>query len=230
MNLRASSHTHRTRPVSAPTAGTHGATCAAQQLQTRLLKTLIDAAERYAADASADNGGPVVTAKVSPERIRVNMHTAVNLLCDVRSRADDLAVDRCATPPHHRAGPAGRTLVTAAAHLAMEHLFRLPAEAIIVEIRPDAITLIGEVRCAGDRLAAEVAISYLTDQLRVDNRVRVLDPAGRDTFVGSSDLMRIENLVWFPMVAPFVTETVPPLADPDPANHRKATSQTGGRK
>lgn len=202
MALCASSITHRVTPIPALGPVTRSATCAAQRMQARLLQTLIDTVDSHAADSTAD-GAAIRTAKVRPGRIRANIHTAVNLLCDIRSRADDLAVDRCALHLHHPAGT-GRTLVTAAAHLAIEHLFRLPADLIMVEIRADTIALTGAVSCSGDRLAAQVAISYLAGQLSIDNHVRVNGRSGQRRFVGRTNPGRIKRMAWSPTVRPFV--------------------------
>lgn len=115
------------------------------------------------------------TRTVTAEKNRLGVHAAVNLLCDLRLVADDpeLAAHEC-----HRPDPTGPTIVTlatAAARMAIEHIYGLPIDAVTVEMHAATITLTGQVSSAGDRLAVEIAISYLAGNHSITNQILVLD-------------------------------------------------------
>lgn len=93
-------------------------------------------------------------------------------MCDVRSRADDREVNGRASGLDDSTGTKV-TLASAAAHLAIEHLYLSPVDTVTLEMNAEFITLAGEVSCAGDRLAVEVAVTYLAENLSVNNKIRV---------------------------------------------------------
>lgn len=98
----------------------------------------------------------------------------MNFLCDVRLVADDVNAARGALCPVGPATTPVISLATATAHLAIEHIFRLPLPTISVQIDVDVITLTGVASSAGDLLAVEVAVTYLADHQHIDNQLRCL--------------------------------------------------------
>lgn len=176
MTLSNDVQAHRARPIVAPETMTQSAASTDLPVRNRFLRTIANAVHSYPEDlwvAAEDTGGAATAGKVTPVRIRLNILAVINVLCGVRSRADDLDVNRCTS---HFNDPTDGidSLATATAHLAIEHLYLSPVDMVIVEIRADIITLTGEVSCVGDRLAAEVALAYLADHLSIDNQIRVL--------------------------------------------------------
>lgn len=118
---------------------------------------------------------PKPTCTVTAQLQSLDAQAAVNLLCDIRVIADDIEIATRANRQPNPVGPVNTAFATTAARMAIEHVYRLPVDAVTVEMLFDTITLTGLVSSNGDRLAVEMAITYLAGNYQVTNHIIVFD-------------------------------------------------------
>jgi len=143
-------------------------------LQRRVMEALAHAVDGHAAyiGVTAHDGEVTLTGVVATDTVRLLAHATAAEVWGVRSLADDLNIEGINLSRSAECSAAD-TALAVAAQRAIGHAQGLPVDAVTVEVRDHVVTLTGQVSSAGERLAAEVAVTYLAGTLSVQNRIVV---------------------------------------------------------
>jgi osmotically-inducible protein OsmY len=147
-------------------------------LQRRVMEALTDAVDGHAAHigVTAHDGEVTLTGVVSTDTIRLSAHAAAARVWGLQSLADDLDIEG-SDPSRTDKSSTMDTDLAVAAQRAISKVQGIPVDAVIVEVRDNIVTLTGEVSSAGERLAAEVAVTYLAGSPTIHNHIVATDRA-----------------------------------------------------